>query len=113
MTSFKVDPAKPDVFELRAVSIMEYMDWQGCDVFTVKGSFDSERWRKYDRPMSTRTHQTAMDYLQNANESGETIRFGTIGAGLKKLDTCVFESKGLFIESFRGTPVVLSVHVPI
>ena len=54
-----------------------------------------------------------MEYLQKASESGEIVRFGTIGAGLTKLEPCVFESRGLFIEPAAGQVVVFSVHFPI
>ena len=63
--------------------------------------------------MSATTHQAAIEYLQKASESGETIGFGTMGAGLEKQGSCVFESKGLFIEPVAGQLVVFSVHYPI
>ncbi len=113
VTGFQIDTDHPDVFELRAVSEKDLLDWLGCNKFTVKGSFDSERWKKYKRPMSATTHQAAIEYLQSASESGETIGFGTMGAGLEKKESCVFESKGLFIEPVAGQLVVFSVHYPI
>lgn len=113
ITSFQTDPEQPDVFELRAVSQKELFDWRECNQFTVKGSFDSERWRKYKRPMSESTHQAALEYLQKSSVTGGTVAFGTIGAGLKKLESCVFESKGLFMEPVAGKVVVFSVHFPI
>lgn len=113
ITSVQIDPEQPDVFELRAVNQKELYYWSECSVFTVKGEFDSERWRKYKRPMSETTHQAALEYLHKSIGTGSVVYFGAMGAGLKKLESCVFESKGLFIEPVAGDVVVFSVHFPI
>jgi hypothetical protein len=113
ITSFQIDPEKADVFEFHAVSERELFVWRECSRLTIKGDYDSLRWLRYKRPMSATTHETALEYLQKASESGAKIGFGTIGSGLKKLEPCVFESKGLFVATAAGQLVVFSVHSPI
>lgn len=113
ITDFQTNPEHPDEFEFRAVNERELFDWRECNQLTVKGSYDSLRWLRYKRPMSATKHHAALEYLKKASESGATIGFGTIGGGLKKLEACVFESKGLFMETAAGQLVVFSVHSPI
>lgn len=79
-----------------------------CEILSVEGEFDSERWVRYKRPMSTQTHKASIDLLLSS--IGKPVLFGIMGSGLKQISPCSYKSKGLFVEPYGGKGVVMSVH---
>jgi hypothetical protein len=84
-----------------------------CKMFIVKGYYDHNRWKKYKEPMSEKTHRQSIELLKNASKSNDTILLGVMGDGLKEINKCLFESRGLFHETHEGKPTVFSVNGPI
>ena len=98
--------AKGVEFTLIAKPILEEKPWFDGDCRTVKvtGSYDSLKWKKYQRPMSEEAHYRSIDILKKSLNN--KINLGFIGNGLRKVDHCIYKSKGLF----DNDKAIFSVH---
>ena len=108
----EIDSTENLSFELKAMLINAGKNSEvgNCNIFIVKGYYDHDRWKKYKRPMSEETHRKSIELLKKACKSDNTILFGVMGDGLKEINKCLYESRGLFNETHGGKPVVLSVN---
>ena len=79
-----------------------------CKEITIEGEYDALRWATYKRPMSADTHKQSILHLSSS--IGKSMLFGVMGSGLKEINSCHFVSKGLFIEPYGKSSVVMSVH---
>lgn len=85
-------------------------EFSGCDKVSVKGHFDHQRWKHYQRPMSPKTHKASLLALRNAMNNKQIINFGYIGMGLVKAGKCHYKSRGLFLEKWGKHLTVYSVN---
>lgn len=84
-------------------------DSSGCKTIHVKGYFDQTKWKGFENFINLESHLQSIKLLQDSEENKQAIRFGYIGAGLKRNGSCSYSSKGLFYED----KVVVSVYTPI
>jgi hypothetical protein len=80
-----------------------------CSIINVKGKYDTLRWLMHERPMSLDKHMQSIEFLSKSLASNKKVYFGYIGGGLRKIEKCSYESKGLVYENY-DKELVLSVH---
>ncbi len=73
-----------------------------CEVVTIDGGYSFFRWLFLNPSdaLSWKSHQAALEKLTAARQKQVAVRFGEIGAGLKKRSKgfgCVWESRGLAV----------------
>ncbi len=71
-------------------------DSSGCEIISITGNYDSEKWKSYVNLINRSLHIEALGILERASRTQSLVNFGYIGAGLKKNGECKYESKGLF-----------------
>ena len=62
-------------------------------------------------------HKRAIEILERANAKNQTIRFGQMGSGLKKINSssgCEYKSRGVSeLEEFDGKMAIYSFYNPV
>jgi len=93
-------------FTLIAKPIFEEKLWfdDECRTVKVTGSYDRLIWQKYQKPMSEEAHYRSIEVLKKS--INDKVNLGFIGNGLRKVDHCVYKSKGLF----GNNKTIFSVH---
>ena len=74
-----------------------------CEIVTIEGEYSFLRWLVLflSKPdvLSWEGHQVALAKLETSRQRQISVRFGQMGAGLKKQEgsSCVWESRGLSV----------------
>ncbi len=99
-----------DKFSFKAIPTAErpWMDRE-CAEITVNGEYDSFKWLTSTKPMSHENHMQSIEYLLKSFTSKQSVNFGYIGGGLRKVAKCSYKSKGLVYEGYTNE-YVLSVY---
>jgi len=87
---------------------------RSCGIFVVHARFDLESWSPSGRRSMTRDgHERSLRLLQQAQATGDIVRFGAVGHGFGLIadsPKCEVASRGLqVVVGDDGTPVVYSV----
>jgi len=87
---------------------------RSCEMFLVHAHFDLETWSLDGRNAVTREgHVRSLRLLEQAQATGDIIRFGAVGRGFGAIadgPKCEVGSRGLrIVVADDGTPVVYSV----
>ena len=87
---------------------------RSCETFLVHAYFDLETWSPSGRRTVTREgHERSLRLLQQAQVTGDIVRFGAVGRGfgtIAESPKCEVASRGLqIVVDDDGTPVVYSV----
>jgi hypothetical protein len=87
---------------------------RSCETLVVNAYFDLESWNPSARRVVTREgHERSLRLLQQAQITGDIVRFGAVGHGfgaVAEAQRCEVASRGLqIIVDDDGTPVVYSV----
>lgn len=90
-------------FSFLAIPIAKEKNWMdaSCQEIKVTGTYNSQKWRNYKKPMSQENHLQAIAVLKDAFEKQGKVNFGHLGNGLKRISDCIYESHGLWLEE-RG-----------
>ena len=87
-----------------------------CEVATIEGGYSFFRWLFVSTPdeLNWENHKAALEKLVTAQQKQTSMRFGAMGAGLKKRaegSGCVWESRGLTVLSeLDGVDAVYSFY---
>jgi hypothetical protein len=86
---------------------------RSCETFVVHARFDLETWSPTNRRIVTREgHERSLRLLQQAQATGDIVRFGAVGHGfgaIAERPKCEVASRALRFFVDDGTPAVYSV----
>jgi hypothetical protein len=87
---------------------------RSCEIFHVHARYDLETWSLSARRAVTREgHERSLRLLEQAQATGDIVRFGAVGRGFGTIvesTKCEVGSRGLqIVVEDGGTPVVYSV----
>jgi hypothetical protein len=104
-TTFEIEPLE------------ESYEWKGCAKVTIVSTLDRELigLRTWSSSLDQAKYEKALAALREAAEKQSTVRFGSMGTGLKPTsEKCKLLSRGLdLLTEPKGTVAIYSYHDPM